>query len=237
MGTKLHGVPKRHMWKLDLDRQGQQWHQMPQVRNKGYGKPSNRATGNPTWLESPPGLTKIRPLKKSKVQQEATDLLANSWMALPEDTQTKLQALGIGPGRTGFAGSFEDPHGCIATLPLQVQEIASKLTAPEPITEREIAGKLKGQVTELKNMSIKKNQLQVRIDGVKAQYANLLAERAGADPNGGRILCTQLEHLVGNTYPRDSNQGWTIPVPDDDDRSWEGSEGLFVGGDKIGECF
>ena len=60
-------------------------------------------------------------------------------------------------------------------LPLQVQEIVSKLTAPEPITQREIAGKLKGQVTELKNMSVK-NQLQVRIDGVKAQYANLLNE-------------------------------------------------------------
>ena len=55
-------------------------------KGKGYGKPSNRATSNQAWLESPPQLTKIRPLKKSKVQQEATDSLANSWTALSEET-------------------------------------------------------------------------------------------------------------------------------------------------------
>ena len=48
--------------------------------------------GNQQWLESPPGLTKIKPLKRTKVQQEATQLL---WTTLPEDTQTKIQALGI----------------------------------------------------------------------------------------------------------------------------------------------
>ena len=59
-------------------------------------------------------------------------------------------------------------------LPQQVQQIVTKLTAPEPCTEREIATKLKGQVTELRTLSIRKNQLQVNIDGVKAQNASLL---------------------------------------------------------------
>ena len=154
---------------------GSWWPELPSHngKGKGYGKPSNRATSNPAWLESPPGLTKIRPLKKTKVQQEATELLATSWTALSEETQTKLQALGIGPAKPALQDLLKT-H--MDALPVQVQEIVSKLTAPEPITEREIAGKLKGQVTELKNMSVKKNQLQVRIDGVKAQYANLLTE-------------------------------------------------------------
>ena len=61
-------------------------------------------------------------------------------------------------------------------LPPQVQQIVNKLAAPEPCTEREIATKLKGQVTELKTLSIRKNQLQEKIDGVKAQYASLLTD-------------------------------------------------------------
>lgn len=145
-------------------------------KGKGYGKPSNRPNHTQTWLEAPPGLTKLRPLKKNRAQQEATELLANSWTALSEETQTKLQALGIGPAKPEEPALQDVLKTHMAALPTQVQEIVSKLTAPEPITEREIAGKLKGQVSELKNMSIKKNQLQLRIDGVKAQYANLLTE-------------------------------------------------------------
>ena len=114
-------------------------------KGKGYGRPNNRPTGTQTWLDSPPGLTKIKPLKKSKVQQEATDLLASSWTALPEDTQTKLPALGIGPAKPKEPALQDLLNTHMDALPQQVQEIVAKLTAPKPITEREIAGKLKGQ--------------------------------------------------------------------------------------------
>ena len=50
----------------------------------------------------------------------------------------------------------------------------SKLTKAEPATEREIAARLKGQVTDLKNMSMRKTQLQAKIDAVKSQYTTLL---------------------------------------------------------------
>ena len=33
MGKKLHGVPKRHMWKLDLERQGPQRYKVSEVRH------------------------------------------------------------------------------------------------------------------------------------------------------------------------------------------------------------
>ena len=99
------------------------------------------------------------------MQQEATDLLSTSWSTLPEETQTRLQALGIGPSKP------EEPE-----LTDILQQIVTKLTAPEPCTEREIATKLKGQVTQLKTLSIRKNQLEEKIDGVKAQYASLLTD-------------------------------------------------------------
>ena len=41
---------------------------------------------------------------------------------------------------------------------------------------------------------------------------------------------------MGNTYPMDRLQGWTIPVPDDDDKSCEGSEGLNTGELNLGDA-
>ena len=107
------------------------------------------------------------------MQQEATELLNGSWSTLPEETQIKLQALGIGPEEPELTDILKT-H--MDALPPQVQQIVTKLTAPEPCTERDIATKLKGQVTDLKAMSIRKNQLQEKIDGVKAQYASLLSD-------------------------------------------------------------
>lgn len=131
---------------------------------------------NQQWLESPPGLSKMKPLKRSKVQQEATELLSTSWASLPEETQTKLQAFGIGPSKPEEPELKDLLKTHMDALPQQVQQTVSKLTAPGFCTEREIAAKLKGQVTKLKNMSIRKNQLQVKIDGAKAQYAPLLTD-------------------------------------------------------------
>ena len=88
----------------------------------------------------------------------------------------KLQALGIGPTKPEEPELTDMLKNHMDALPPQVQQIVTKLTAPEPCTEREIATKLKGQVTDLKAMSIRKNQLQEKIDGVKAQYASLLSD-------------------------------------------------------------
>lgn len=52
----------------------------------------------------------------------------------------------------------------MAALPQQVQEAVTRLTAPAPATEQDIAARLKGQVSELKNLSLKKTQLQDKLD-------------------------------------------------------------------------
>ena len=61
-------------------------------------------------------------------------------------------------------------------LPQEVQAVVTKLTQPMPDTEKELAHKLKAQVGDLKTVSIKKNQLQSRLDQIKSQYAATLQD-------------------------------------------------------------
>ena len=64
----------------------------------------------------------------------------------------------------------------MSSLPPEVQAVVTKLTTPLPQTEKEIAQQLKNQVTELKNQSIKKTQLQVKLDQAKSHYAAMLQD-------------------------------------------------------------
>ena len=145
-------------------------------KGKGFGKPSNRNNRGHQGPDPPPGLGRVRPLKISKVQQEATELLTTAWTSLTEDTQSKLQAIGVGPSKPEVPELKDVLKTHMEALPQQVQELVTKLTTPEPCTEREIAAKLKGRVTDLKNLSMKKTQLQSKIDQVKTQYAALLTD-------------------------------------------------------------
>ena len=64
----------------------------------------------------------------------------------------------------------------MTALPQAVQDVVNKLTQPIPDTEKELAQKLKTQVGDLKSVSVKKNQLQTKLDQVKAQYASMLQD-------------------------------------------------------------
>ena len=109
--------------------------------------------------------------------------------------------------------------GCVENT----QEVVTKLTTPEPCTEREIAAKLKGRVTELKNLSMKKTQLQGRIDQVKTQYATLLTDMQDLQvklTEGQQALkCLSEEYMkaVNQTpapaeLPSTSGEGEQIPM-------------------------
>ena len=91
MGKSVRDPLQARLQQLDMVRSSETWYEVPQVWNL-VGNPTNQQ-----W--SPPGLGKFKPLKRSKMRQEATELLSNSWSVLPEDTQAKLQALGIGPSK------------------------------------------------------------------------------------------------------------------------------------------
>ena len=74
------------------------WSSSHTSKGKGYGRPVTKlTTGSNNWLETPPGLAKLKPLKRTKVQQEATELKSTTWPTILEDIQGKLQALGLGP--------------------------------------------------------------------------------------------------------------------------------------------
>ena len=192
-------------------------------KGKGYGKPSNRHTRGQPGLQPPPGLAKVRPLKISKVQQEATELLSTTWTSLTEDIQSKLQAIGVGPSKPEAPELTDVLKTHMEALPQQVQELVTKLTTPEPCTEREIAAKLKGRVTDLKNLSMKKTQLQNRIDQVKTQYAALLTEmqdlqtKLTEGQQSLKMLSDEYMKVVSQTptpseLPTASGEGEQIPM-------------------------
>ena len=146
-------------------------------KGKGQGRLTKTDNSKPTpWLEAPPGLSKMKPLKKNKLQKEATELLEPVWSGMPNELQDRLQHLGIGPKKPPEPDLHEMLKTHMAALPAQVQEVVTRLTAPAPVSEQDIAIKLKGQVTELKNLSMKKTQLQEKLDQTKAQYQGLLTE-------------------------------------------------------------
>ena len=128
-------------------------------------------------MDTPPGLNKPRPLRRPKDQQQAAELLTATWDVIPDSIQTKLQALGLGPQPQEEPGLTDLLKTHMSALPQEVQAVVTRLlTAPLPQTEKEIAQQLKQQVTEMKNQSIRKNQLQTKLDQVKSQYAAMLQD-------------------------------------------------------------
>ena len=95
-------------------------------KGQGHGHPRQQGHGKTTWprkqhgeqlLDTPLRLTKLRPLKKEKEQHTAADLLATTWDVIPENIQTKLQALGYEPELTKLLKSH------MTAPPQAVQEV------------------------------------------------------------------------------------------------------------------
>ena len=102
----------------------------------------------------------------------AVELLASTWEVIPTEIHSKLQTLGFGPPPQEEPGLEEILQTHLKELPQAVQDVVNKI----PDTEKAIAQKLKAQVTELKTISMKKAQLQTRLDQVKSQYASMLQD-------------------------------------------------------------
>ena len=112
----------------------------------------------------------------TKEQATTAELLASTWDVIPEGIQTKLTALGYGPPPQEEPELTEFLKSHMTALSQEVQAVVTKLTQPLPDTEKELAQKLKAQVGDLKTVSIKKNQLQTRLDHIKSQYAAMLQD-------------------------------------------------------------
>ena len=147
-----------------------------QAKPLGHGKAWPKKSPGTQMLDSPPGLHRPRPLKQNKEQAAAAELLATTWEVIPEGIQTKLMALGFGPPPPEEPELTELLKTHMTALPQEVQAVVTKLTQPLPDTEKDLAQKLKAQVGDLKSVSIKKTQLQTKLDQVKTQYASMLQD-------------------------------------------------------------
>ena len=93
------------------------------------------------------------------------------------DIQTdNLDRHATGTGQAETAEEEQASKGGHRPTGTSMEEAVTCLTTPAPASEQDIAIKLKGQVTDLKNLSTKKTHLQEKLDQTKAQYQTLLTE-------------------------------------------------------------
>ena len=125
----------------------------------------------------PPGLGKPKLGKQGKFQQAASDILAPAWEGLDETLKNKLIEVGINPTPKQVEPDLTDVlKENLANLPAPVKELVENITKPQPPTEKDMAVQLKQQVTNLRDISHRKQVLQQKIDSTKKHYQELLEE-------------------------------------------------------------
>ena len=139
-------------------------------------KPGGRHA--PLPITPPPGLGGGRTSKLTQVHKATTDLLTNSWGTLGTKLQQQLEQLGIKP-----APPTVEPDDLtsvlkenMAQLPTAVKDLVEKITKPPPETEKDMAMKLKAQVSHLRDLSHKKQVLEQKLDNAKKTYGDMLEE-------------------------------------------------------------
>lgn len=110
----------------------------------------------------------------------ATDLLTASWTTLDPKLQQQLESLGIKPPEPNPEPDLTDVlKENMSQLPTAVKELVEKITRPPPETERDMAQKLKAQVSILRDLSHRKQVLQNKLDQAKKTYGDMLEEMKG----------------------------------------------------------
>lgn len=91
--------------------------------------------------------------------------------------KAKLTELGINPTPKTTEPDLTDVlKENLASLPAPVKELVERITKPQPESEKEMAQKLKQQVSTLRDISHRKQILQQKIDSTKKHYQDLLDE-------------------------------------------------------------
>ena len=148
---------------------------------QGYAARSPAPRAHPRWkinksVTPPPGLWRGSG-KTAKIQKQTGDLLLSSWNKLDATLQGKLKELGISPPQEDREPDLEAVlKGNLSQLPAPVKELVEKITKPQPPTEKDVATKLKQQVSTLRDLSHRKQNLQTKIDATKKAFQDLLEE-------------------------------------------------------------
>ena len=149
---------------------------------QGYAARSPTPRNNARWknrrsLTPPPGLWNGAGPRTSKLQKQTGDLLLSSWDKLDSTLQQKLTELGIAPPTTNPEPDLKDVlRDNLSQRPGPVKELVERITKPQPPTEKDVAIKLKQQVSTLRDLSHRKQTLQSKIDATKKAFQELLDE-------------------------------------------------------------
>lgn len=158
---------------------GLAWRQPAQgFRDRSKSQPRGRYAPRQKPITPPPGLGGGRVSKLSQVHKATTDLLMGSWGSLDPKLQQQLEQLGIKPAPPTVEA--DDLTSVLkenmAQLPTAVKDLVEKITKPPPETEKDMAMKLKAQVSHLRDLSHKKQVLQQKLDNAKKTYGDMLEE-------------------------------------------------------------
>ena len=130
-------------------------------------------------LTPPPGLAHNRPPKPSKLQKNAAEILAPAWESMDDNMKAKLTELGINPVPKPSEPDLTDVlKENLTSLPAPVKELVERITKPQLESEKEMAAKLKQQVSTLRDISHRKQVLQQKIDSTKKHYQDILQKKA-----------------------------------------------------------
>ena len=158
---------------------GDKWARPPQGFSKAPASRSpKKANKHQLPITPPPGLWHQSGSRTSRLQRQAGELLLSSWDKLDSALQQKLSELGIAPVASSQEPDLTDVlKDNLAQLPAPVKELVERITKPQPPSEKDVAIKLKQQVSTLRGLSHRKQTLQSKIDSTKKAFQDLLTER------------------------------------------------------------
>ena len=171
-------------------------------------------------ISPPPGLGTGKNGKVQQAFKATADLLTTSWSTLDSKLQQQLEQLGIKPQEPNPEPDLTDVlKENLSQLPTAVKALVEKITKPPPATERDMAMKLKGQVSTLRDLSHRKQVLQNKLDMAKKTYGDMLEEmkniqsKLEAEQNALNTTSTAYMAMVNTNKPAEELQEG-VPMED-----------------------
>ena len=169
---------------------------------------TEKVRASPETFDSSSRIGGHKGARQHQVHKATTNLLTASWTTLDSKLQSQLEQLGIKPPGPSPEPDLTDVlKENLSQLPTAVKELVEKITRPPPESERDMAQKLKAQVSTLRDLSHRKQVLQQKLDQAKKTYGDMLEEMKGIqtklEAEQGAVNTTSSAYmaLVNTTKP------------------------------------
>ena len=145
------------------------------------GKPWQQSwNGDYAWRNSARKTQKVQPppgLGKQKKGQKPTylEVIKKCWEGLPEAAKDVFKSMGVDGEKEPDILEMLKPH--LDTLPEEVKKVVAEAAPkPEETTEITFTKQLKQAVGQIRDLSSKKQTLQIKADQAKSIYKTMLEE-------------------------------------------------------------